>query len=710
MSNTKNNLNRLADEKSPYLLQHADNPVNWYPWSEEAFKLAKENNKPIFLSIGYSTCHWCHVMAHESFEDEEVANLINEVFVPIKLDREERPDIDNIYMTVCQMMTGSGGWPLTIIMTPDKKPFYAATYIPKESRYGRLGLKELIPRISELWLTKRKDIIDSSDSIYNALSKENEVTDKVKINTNIFNQAYSDLKYSFDPQYGGFGNEPKFPMPHQQFFLLNYYLNKKNDTALKMVQHTLNQMRAGGIYDHLGYGFHRYSTDDKWHLPHFEKMLYDQALLINLYTYAYQITKEPIYNETVDEIVLYLINNMKSEKGCFYSAEDADSEGEEGKYYVWEKNELKDSISKYFINKENEDINLEKLINRFLRLYNIEETGNFHDESTNKKNNKNILYINNDDNKENLKKEFLKENKMTDLRNHLLDIRSKRVHPYKDDKVLTDWNSLTIAALARAAFVLENDSYMKLAEGAFDFIENKLLNKDNSLFHRYRDGDSAIAGTLNDYAFLVWGLIELYQSTFKVKYLRIAIDINEYMMENFWDNKESAFYIASKENDDLIFHNKEVYDGAIPSGNSVALLNLVRLSHLSGNHDLEIKAQEMVEYFSQKIKNAPSAYCQFLIGLQSLLLPYFDIIIVGKKDDSTTIKILNMLRDEYNSNISITIIPVDKNSKDYIELSSIYKNLQDYKQINNKTTIYICKDHVCQLPVTNIGKVKKMIK
>ncbi len=687
--------NKLSEEKSPYLIQHAENPVNWFPWNKEAFENAKNQDKPIFLSIGYSTCHWCHVMAHESFEDQAVADILNDVFIPIKVDREERPEIDNIYMTVCQMMTGSGGWPLTIFMTPDKKPFYAATYIPKTSCYGRIGLIELIPRIDEQWKNDRDKLLNSANRITDLLKVDDIDTNKAKIlNSNIFNEAYIELKQNLDNKFGGFGKEPKFPMPHQNLFLLNYFIHKSSDTALSIVEKNLQHMKAGGIYDHLGYGFHRYSTDSKWLLPHFEKMLYDQALLIYLYTTAYQITKKEIYKITVKEIIEYIQKKMTTEEGAFCSAEDADSEGVEGKFYVWETEEI------YNI--------LEEGSHSILDLYNINENSNFDDESTGQNTGKNILHLD-QNNEQELINLFSLEQKLIDERRALYNAREKRVHPHKDDKVLTDWNGLMIAALARAAFVFEEDKYLQLAENAVHFIKDKLKG-DNYLLHRYREGDSAIKGTIDDYAFFTWGLLELYQTTFKIEYLNFSMELNNYILENFWDNKNGGFFIVSKNNNELLFRNKEVYDGAIPSGNSIALWNLIRISHLTADYQLAERASDMIKAFSEKIKVAPTAYCQFLIGLQSLLLTYYDLIIVGNKDDEVTKKILNFIRENYNPNLSIIIVPPDKNTKMYRDIANSTEIIHNYKQIQGKTTIYICKDYNCNLPVTEPEEVFNIIK
>ncbi|MFW9897624.1 MAG: thioredoxin domain-containing protein, partial [Candidatus Thorarchaeota archaeon] len=446
--------NKLKSEKSPYLLQHAKNPVNWYPWGEEAFNKAKYEDKPIFLSIGYSTCHWCHVFAHESFEDQEVAKLMNEVFVSIKVDREERPDIDKIYMTVCQMMTGSGGWPLTIIMTPDRKPFFAGTYFPKETRFGRIGLIDLIKRIKELWKNQKSELIDSANQITFRLQNIDQESPGDLFTEITLKNAFRQLSIQFDYVNGGFGTRPKFPTPHNLIFLLRYWKRTGEEKALEMVEKTLLEMRKGGIFDHIGFGFHRYSTDSTWLVPHFEKMLYDQALIALVYIEAYQATKNDLYKHTTKEIFNYVLRDMISEEGGFYSAEDADSEGEEGKFYVWTKNELEQIL-------ESNEFDLA------INTFNVKESGNYREEATQKKTRKNILYLKNLPNKE-------KFALIEKIRLKLFKEREKRIHPHKDDKILTDWNGLLIAALAKGAQVLNDDHYLQIAKKSVNFILSKL--------------------------------------------------------------------------------------------------------------------------------------------------------------------------------------------------------------------------------------------
>ncbi|NVM37221.1 MAG: thioredoxin domain-containing protein, partial [Candidatus Lokiarchaeota archaeon] len=475
----KNYKNHLSNEKSPYLLQHAKNPVDWYPWGDNAFEKAKKENKPIFLSIGYSTCHWCHVMAHESFENEDVAEIMNEVFVSIKVDREERPDIDKIYMTVCQMMTGSGGWPLTIILTPDKKPFFAGTYFPKQTRFGRIGLIDLIKQIKDLWNNQKTELMNSADQITFSLQNIDQESPGDKFSEANLKSTFQQLSIQYDSINAGFGDRPKFPTPHNLTFLLRYWKRTNDKKALEMVEKTLLEMRKGGIYDHIGFGFHRYSTDSKWLVPHFEKMLYDQALITIAYIEAYQATKKTIYRKIAEEIFEYVLRDMKSPEGGFYSAEDADSEGEEGKFYIWSKEELEQIFEK-------NELNLATIV------FNIDQSGNYLEESTGEKTGRNILHL-----------KSIPESEIQDdlekIRIKLFNSREKRIHPHKDNKILTDWNGLMITALAKATVAFQDKIYLDAAKNATNFLLSNLKDTNGKLLHRYKDGISEITGYLSDY-------------------------------------------------------------------------------------------------------------------------------------------------------------------------------------------------------------------
>lgn len=604
--------NRLLYEKSPYLQQHAHNPVNWFPWKEEAFNKANKENKPVFLSIGYSTCHWCHVMAHESFEDESVARLINEIFIPVKVDREERPDIDKVYMQVAILMTGSGGWPLTIFLTPDKTPFFAATYIPKNNQYGHKGLIEILQQVKELWKYQQNKLLEQGNQLIDALQK-NSVNLNGEILTNeILERAYQEFSDRFDNKAGGFGKAPKFPSPHQLLFLLRYWKRTENEQALAMVEKTLQSMQAGGIFDHIGFGFHRYSTDKNWILPHFEKMLYDQALLSMSYLEAYQMTGKIIYSDTARKILNYVTRDMMSEEGGFYSAEDADSEGEEGKYYLWTEKELKDILDK------DEFVFVKKYLN-------IETEGNLYKKGQPGEifGNRNIFYKGF---QEQIRADITKEIVVSDtgkwekIREKLYGIRAKRIPPDKDRKILTDWNGLIIAALAKAAQVLEDEDFLEAAKKAADFIFRRLEDSSNHLLHRYSEGDAAIPGFLDDYAFLIWGLLELYKATFSNEYLQKALDLNKVLFLDFWDEKNGGFYFTSANNEQLLIRQKEVYDGAIPSGNSVAFYNLIKLADFTGNKQFKQRAYQLLKAFSPMVEQNPSAYAYFLTGVDLLYL------------------------------------------------------------------------------------------
>jgi uncharacterized protein YyaL (SSP411 family) len=653
-----NKQNRLANEVSPYLLQHADNPVNWYSWSDEAFEMAKKLDRPIFLSIGYSTCHWCHVMEHESFEDHDVAALLNDAFICIKVDREERPDIDNIYMSVCRLMTGGGGWPLTIIMTPDKVPFFAGTYIPKNERFGRIGLMELVPKINSSWQNRREDILKSTDQVINALQNLSGQITKGNLDDKIHELTYKQFESSFDDEFGGFGNSPKFPTPHNYTYLLRHWRKTGEQKALDIVKKSLKKMRTGGIFDHVGFGFHRYSTDEKWLVPHFEKMLYDQALTAMAYIETYQITKDKEFANTANEIFTYVLRDMADADGAFYSAEDADSEGEEGKFYLWSEAELKAVLndSDYIFIK---------------RVFNVHPDGNFKDESRGAKTGENIL---------NLTKTWLElasdfnqnENdirlRAETLLKQLFEIREKRIHPYKDNKILTDWNGLMIASLAAGGRAINNPDYIH-------------------------------------YAFLVWGLIELYQSTFNVEYLKSALQLNDEMIKLFWDDNNGGFYLAADDISDLIVRPKEIYDGATPSGNSVAAYNLLRLARITMNDDYEKLASCILESFANQINRAPSGFTMSLTADLFGKGPSYEIVIVGEPESNDTKAMLKAINQDFIPNKVVILRPDDK----YSEIDEISEFVKSQVKLDGKATAYVCRNYSCSLPTNDIDKMLELI-
>ncbi len=684
--------NRLQYEQSPYLLQHKDNPVDWWAWSDEAFEAARAHDKPIFLSIGYSTCHWCHVMEHESFEDEQVARLMNDAFINIKVDREERPDIDTIYMTVCQMLTRRGGWPLTIMMTPEKKPFFAATYIPKESRYGHMGMLDLVPRVKALWQQRRDHVEQNAENItrdlVEAVTKD---TSGRQLDVDALHLAFAQLRRSFDPEHGGFGTAPKFPAPHNLLFLLRYWKRSGEEHALRMVEATLENMRLGGVYDHVGFGFHRYSTDAAWKLPHFEKMLYDQAMLALAYTEAYQATGKAAYEQTAREIFTYVLRDMTAPEGGFYSAEDADSEGREGKFYLWHLEELFDVLGG-------------DLANLVTRVYNVEEEGNFEEEATRQRTGENILY------RTRPLADFTENPgpgvatlraQLEDARRILFDHREARIHPGKDDKVLTDWNGLMIAALARAARVFDDDTYAEAAQHAVDFIRTRMTLEDGRLLHRYRNGDAAIAGTLDDYAFLIWGLLELYETTFEADALETALVLNEQCLAHFWDYDQAAFFFAPDDGEALIVRPKEAYDGAVPSGNSVMMMNLLRLSRLTGQTDLEQRAYDLGNFFARTIMQRPSAFTAMLMALDFAEGPSFEVVIAGQPEADDTLAMLKALNTPYIPNKVVLLRP-DGGEDEAPAIVELAPFTEAQHSRDGAATAYVCRHFQCEQPTTDV--------
>lgn len=673
--------NRLSREMSPYLLQHAHNPVDWYPWGEEAFEKAVKEQKPVFLSVGYATCHWCHVMERESFENEEIAALMNNAFVCIKVDREERPDIDHIYMTVCQMMTGSGGWPLTIVMTPDKKPFYAATYIPPESRYGRVGLKELIPRISDVWTNDRSKLLESADQITDVLSRQAAQGSGAELDPKLLQAGYAALMQEYDVHRGGFGSSPKFPTPHRLVFLLR----QSEQKGVAAAEHTLREMYQGGIFDHIGFGFHRYSTDADWLVPHFEKMLYDQALLAMAYTEAYERTGEGFYADVAKHILTYVQRDMTAPEGGFYSAEDADSEGEEGRFYVWSADAIRAVAG--------EDYDFVS------GVWNIEGPGNFHDESTGRLNGKNIPHLSALLSEED-------ERKLSSLRSTFFCEREKRVHPLKDTKVLTDWNGLMIAAFAKAGRAFGMEQYTQTAMRANAFIESEMREENGELWHRWREGNKAVHGHLEDYAFLIFGLVELYESTFDTQYLEAALNYNRILSQSFVDGESGGYFMTARDAETLIIRPKELYDGAIPSGNSVQLLNLLMLARLTGQAELEEQAVAAGKAFSGSIDRSPSGFAQALIALQFAGDKAAEIVVVGRRADPETTAMLNCIKSVYRPSGVVLF----KDADDPEPLTELAPFTKEMGMLDGKPTAYICRNFACEKPINSIDGLQKRLR
>jgi len=672
------NINRLKNEKSPYLRQHADNPVNWYPWSDKAFEKAHLENKPIFLSIGYSTCHWCHVMEKESFENEQVAKLLNKNFVSIKVDREEHPEIDTIYMDACRTMTNTGGWPLNIIMTPDKKPFFATTYIPKTSRSGKTGMLELIPSIANAWKNRQKEIIESANQTTQKLKKtlflkKQKLPEKNLLK--LLDKTYDDLKKSFDNKNGGFGQEPKFPSPCKLIFLLRYAYMTKNKQPVAMVRQSLKKMRSGGIFDQIGYGFHRYSTDAKWLIPHFEKMLYDQAMLLQVYTECFQITSDVEFKLTSMEIIDYINRSMKSPDGVFFTAQDADSGNMEGKFYLWTEKELSEALSQSEFTTVKE-------------YFNLRQDGNFIPPTSQKTDGKNIIFFREDtfNNRKILKPILLK----------LYKFRNMRPRPFTDKKILCSWNALMINALTKAGIAFQNPLYIKEAEKAIDFILQKLY-KNKKLSHSYIDYTASKNANLNDYAFMINALISLYEATDTNKYLKLALTLNKTLETNFLDKKSGAYFLTSyKVAENLPVHTMNFFDGAIPAGNSVQMLNLIKLFHITSETKFIKQAFKIFNSTQGHITQNPTAYSMLLSALMfEKSNPIHLTILTSKKSKIPLQEFLNIINSYYIPNKTIIIKKNDSNNNNIIE---------------KKTIIYACANSTCLPPFTSLNELKNFLK
>lgn len=678
--------NRLIREKSPYLLQHAHNPVDWFPWGDEAFEKAAKDNKPIFLSIGYSTCHWCHVMERESFEDEEVARLLNESYVSIKVDREERPDVDHLYMAVCQAMTGQGGWPLTIIMTPNKKPFFSGTYFPKNQKYGRVGMTGLLPQITSKWKEDPQKVAEVGDQIAEETTKRMLYNFEGEISETTLKEAFNMYKDMFNPQYGGFGSAPKFPTSHNLSYLLRYYHTSKEPKAIEIVEKTLEAMHRGGIYDHIGFGFSRYSTDEEWLVPHFEKMLYDNALLAITYIEAYQVTGKQKYAQIAEEIFTYVMRDMTDPGGAFYSAEDADSEGVEGKFYVWKP----EGIIKVLGEEEGE---------LFCDLYDITQEGNFEGECI-----PNLLHNTRESyaKHRNMSLEKLNE-RLEESRQKLFEHREERIHPHKDDKILTSWNGLMITALAKGAKALQQTKYADTAIRAVKFILKNLRRADGRLLARYRDGEAAYPGYVDDYAFMVWGLIELYEATFELEFLQQAIELNEEMINLFWDDKKGGFFFYGHDSEQLFTRMKEIYDGAVPSGNSAAALNLLRLSRYTGSEELQQKADDQIKAFSGAVARYPAGHSLFMTAVQFAYGPSKEIVISGNPAHQDVKELIRKVQAKFTP---LTVVMLHPDGADGGKVGKLFPVVEGKHSIDGKATIYVCENYACQSPVTDINEVE----
>lgn len=662
--------NMLKNEKSPYLQQHSENPVNWYPWCEESFRRAKEEDKPVFLSIGYSTCHWCHVMAHESFEDPEVAKLLNDNFICIKVDREERPDIDSVYMTVCQALTGSGGWPLTIIMTPEQKPFFAGTYFPKHRSLGHPGLIDILEQAKLLWDEDREELQKTGEQITQAFNNSNEAVLSDEPDKSVLKDAYYTFRNSFDSEWGGFGSAPKFPSPHNLMFLLRYSQLENAPDALHMAEVTLNAMSLGGIHDQIGGGFSRYSTDKKWLVPHFEKMLYDNALLIILYLEAYQITEKKAYFGVAKQTADYILRELTDLSGGFYCGQDADSDGIEGKYYVFTAEEINDVLGSH----DGAD---------FCSFYGITERGNFEGKSI-------PNLIGTDKEPWDFDDPRIKK---------LYEYRKNRVSLHKDDKILLSWNSWTIIAMARAGRILDDKRYREAAENAQRFIEENMTDNNNRLYLRFRDGEAAHSAQLEDYAVYALSLIELYRLTFNPYYLSQAVLRAEQMIGYFEDKNGGGYFINASDSEQLIVRLKESYDGAVPSGNSVAAMVLEKLFGLTGENCFREAAGRQQKYMAGQMKRYPSAHCFALLAMAQSLYPHQELICACNSEPPELKEYLKY-NSAYNLNI---LLKTPENSEKLAEPAPFTKS---YPIPDSGAVWYLCENGSCKTPVIDFSDLK----
>lgn len=673
--------NNLIHETSPYLLQHAHNPVNWYPWNETALKKAVDENKPIFLSVGYSSCHWCHVMEHESFENDDIAEIMNQNFVSIKVDREERPDLDDIYQKVCQMTTGQGGWPLSVFLTPDQKPFYVGTYFPALDSYGRPGFGSLLRQLAQAWKEKPSDVKKAAENFMETLQKTEKITTPSKLEKSILDEAAMNLMQIADNTYGGFGGAPKFPNAANLSFILRYSKISKISKFSEFVFKTLNKMAKGGIFDQIGGGFHRYSTDARWLVPHFEKMLYDNALLPIVYSEAYQITKDPFYLEVIQKTLNFVLREMTSPEGGFYSALDADSEGEEGKYYVWKKKEIQEILGK------NADV--------FCLYYDVTDGGNFegHTILNNNISTSTAAFhfgIPEDD----IKKII------SDSSNVLLESRSHRVRPGLDDKALTSWNALMISAFARGYRVSEDKSYLEAAEKCISFIERNLIS-DGRLLRTYKNGQAKLKGYLEDYSYFINALLDVFEINPDSKYLDLAVNLANYLVDHFWDGQNNSFYFTADDHENLIIRPKNNYDLSMPSGNSVAANSLLRLYHLTQEKRFLDISLKTMESFSIMAAENPFGFGYLLNTIYLYLQSPTEITVLNTKNKN----ILNLLAKRFLPEAILVTISGS------VQLQSLSKYpFFAGKEFNpEKTIVFVCKNFTCSLPLEAESEIEKLL-
>jgi uncharacterized protein len=666
--------NRLINASSPYLLQHAHNPVNWQPWDDAALAQAHDEDKPIFLSVGYSTCHWCHVMEAESFEDEAIASLLNEHFVAIKVDREERPDIDEIYMKAVQMTTGSGGWPLSVFLTPEGKPFYGGTYFPPESMYGRPSFRHVLLAISEAWQKRRTDILGSADQIGAVLGESEQPGATVQLTPDALETAYGQLSGAFDETHGGFGAAPKFPQPTTLMLLLNHFHRTGDEKALAMVTQTLDGMAAGGIHDHLGGGFHRYATDRAWLVPHFEKMLYDQALLSKVYVQAYQVTDDTQYAAVARDIFDYVLRDLTDPAGGFYAAEDADSEGHEGIFYVWDPDEIEEVLGAAGAA-------------QFCAAYGVTRQGNF-------EGGKSILHT--------VRKV---DDELTQARAHLFERRSSRVRPHRDDKIITGWNGLMIGALAYGGAVLAEDRYLQAATDAASFVLDRLIVAGR--LRRYCRADRAVGkACLDDHAFLILGLIDLYEASFAARWLAEAQSLNERMIDLFTD-EGSGFFLTGHDAERLLVRSKPGYDGTVPGGNSAAALALLKLGHMTKNRRFLSLGQSTLAAYAEAMDKAPLALTAMLVALDFHLGPVQEIVLTGAEDPAEGQTLAGELRRHFLPRAVVLFRPPGREGGAIEALCPFAAALGP---VQGRAAAYVCADYACRAPVTTSADFRQILR
>jgi uncharacterized protein len=677
--------NRLSHETSPYLLQHAHNPVDWYPWGEEAFAKSQRENKPVLLSIGYSACHWCHVMEHESFENEQIAAIMNEHFVSIKVDREERPDLDEIYMNAVQMLTGRGGWPMTVFLTPDGKPFYGGTYFPPEDRQGMVGFPRILLGVSQAYRERPEDVEKSVGQILTALRRMSISTETDKsFSTSIIADSAAKIAGAYDSKNGGLGQAPKFPNAGVYELFLRHHSRSKSERYLEMVVHTLTKMAQGGIYDHLGGGFHRYSVDARWLVPHFEKMLYDNAQLVRAYADLYKVTCEPLFKAVVEETVTYLLREMLHSEGGFYSTQDADSEGEEGRFFVWTVDEVN-----RLIGPANGEI--------FCRIFDVTEEGNF--------DNKNILHpvLTAEQASKLFRRELSEIDSLIANAKHALFVdRENRVKPFRDEKIITAWNGLMLSGLAEAIKIFDNPAWIDAARKTVDFIFSKLF-RDGFLLHTYKDGQAKLLGYLDDYAFLGVGLLDLYETSFDRTDLARAIKLAEIMLREFWDERDGGFFFTGKSHEQLISRAKPIFDASIPSGNAMATQLLLRLGHVTGNADYRRRAEKVLRSYYDAMESQPFGFAHLLCALDFYLENPKEIVIVGHLFEPGVKALLAQVNSIYLPNKVLQLAAPDT------AMGVLSPLLEGKTPIDGKPTAYVCHNFTCSAPVMDPSELKSLL-